>query len=103
MVGSDRFGQPTVGEPEQFNCRWSHEETQHVDDRGTLVGYPIRIEADRFIPTGSIVWQGRLKDLPEEPEGLYEVASCDIIPDIKGRNPGYTVAAKKYKNTLNKE
>ncbi len=52
------------------------------------------------IITGSLMWLGKLADLPATPSGLYVVRTYEGVPDEKGRLVQRTVTLSWYGETL---
>lgn len=105
-IGTDRTGQPTTTNvAAEIRCRW--------DDTVRTVlgpdGNPLAIDAtvgglDRAIPVGSLMWKGRLEDMPgtsQTPaQDVMRVVSYEETPDIRGRNAYREVRLSRTKDVL---
>jgi hypothetical protein len=88
-TGLDRKGRYTISDvPVELNVRWVKTQRQGTDARGTPVAITADVQVDRYVPPGSVMWEGGLDDLPGTalvPESdVMRVASIKETPDIKG-------------------
>lgn len=90
-AGEDRYGETLVGDPVAVKVRWHWtRRTMRGPD-----GKPITVDAvavvDRAVEIGSLMWLGRLGDLPpgtdwrEETAEALEVVAFEETTDLKGR------------------
>jgi hypothetical protein len=96
----DSYGKPKISAAIEIAVRWEGRSQDSSDPNNSIEATPAEVFVDRAITSGSIMWQGRLQDLPASPTNLFEVTACDYIPDIKCRNTQRTVTLTKYNNSL---
>ncbi len=82
--GLDNYGVVKVLEPVEIRCRWNDSPKDSVSSQGDKVSLTVRISALRDIPIQSILWHGKLVDLPESPTNLCQVKSVDGGLDVHG-------------------
>lgn len=102
-TGQDRHGLPVLSQPQEIKCRWLVDLGQSADPQGNTVQSSGKIIVplhEHDVPNGSIVREGRLKDLPDEPDRLHSVILVDGIPDIKNRNQRTTLTVMRYSDKL---
>lgn len=82
---NDNYGNPTVLEPVELNCRWEDSTREVVLPDSRVVASDAVIYVPREIPNGSIIWKGALADLPATPTNLKQVIRTNSIPALKKR------------------
>lgn len=65
----DAYGQPTIGSPVEIKVRWVSGESRAMDKQGNNIVLDGKAVVNRDIPLGSLMWEGRIRDL-RTPEGL---------------------------------
>jgi len=98
--GVDDYGNPTVSAPVEIPCRWLIGMRESLDAEGNIIGVSDTVIVDRAIPIGSILWKGRLKDLPSSPTDLKQVIEYRETPDVKGRKRRRMVLLSRYSDQL---
>lgn len=97
----DRNGEPRVSAPVEIKARWEEGLLESIDEEATPIAINGTVDVDRDIKSGSIMWLGKLRDLPSPvTEGLVQVVGFEKIPDIKGRVFARSVTVKKWRNKL---
>lgn len=97
----DKNGKPTVTATEiQINVRWLLTKDEIIDSFGTVVGFDELAIVDRVIPIHSILWLGKLEDLPSPLVDLREVIDFKEIPDALNRVFKRTVKMIRFGNRL---
>lgn len=96
----DNYGRPSVYSPIEIQVRWEDLTTLSSSPQDTIQTLNAEIFVDCDIPIESILWHGRLEDLPSSPTGLVKVIETDSIPDIKGRVSQKSVRAIRHKDVL---
>ncbi len=96
----DGYGKAKINAAVEINVRWEGRVQDSTNPNSGVESTPVEVFVDRAIETGSIMWHGRLQDLPDSPTNLFEVISSDYIPDLKCRNIQRTVVLAKYNNSL---
>jgi hypothetical protein len=106
-LGTDSYGQSKVSDdPVELRVRWNFKRTQTVSANGTPVALDGTVVADRELVADSLLWAGRLRDLPagtsfsEEDDELYVVTTVTVTKDIKGRNTRYEFGVARFRSTL---
>lgn len=99
-AGDDNTGDPTVSSPSEIEVRWEHSLDQFIGPDGAPVGIVASIWIDDEIEVGSVVWKGRLIDLPASPTSLYEVIGYEEVPDVKGNSPEKIAHLRRLKESL---
>lgn len=75
------YGESQIGEASEILVRWEDEKSE--------VGKKATVYVSQEIPEGSVMWKGRLNQLPaspEKPKNLMQVVQYNEIPDVKGRS-----------------
>jgi len=96
----DTYGRYTVSSPIEINVRWEEGQTQSSGAQDTVIAVSVTLFVDRVITPGSLVWKGKLKDLPASPTNIKEVENYDEVPDLKGRRFRRRVTCKRYEEQL---
>jgi len=96
----DSNGEPKVSEPVEISCRWEEVSSQFMDSTSSPIAISSEIWTDQVIAKGSMLWKGKLIDLPAPADAIVEVVGFDVIPDIKGRNFELVAYARRYKESL---
>ncbi len=103
-AGNDGYGNPTLAAPVQIRCRWIEGQTEFTGPNGVPIAINATIVVARDIPVDSIVWKGRLQDMPGTgyvpTGGLMQIKGKRTTDDIKGRNTRRTVMAARFNDTL---
>lgn len=82
--GIDAYGVVKVLDPVEIRGRWNDSPKDANDAQGNKVSIIVRISALRDIPMESVLWHGKLVDLPIEPTDLCQVKSIDGGLDVHG-------------------
>jgi len=96
----DAHGSPQVSAGVELDVRWEFAKRSSQDAQGGTEPYDATVFVKQVIVAESIMCLGKLADLPATKSNLYRVASCEEIPDIKGRKTQRTVLLNRYGNTL---
>lgn len=100
VASLDGYGRYKVSAPVEIRVRWEDSKQESTDPQNTVESRPAEVFVDRVISIGSILWHGRLRDLPAAPTGLGKVSSYDSTPDIKNRFMHRTVTLTRYGDAL---
>lgn len=86
----------------EIKCRWEEKKKQSLDAQGNVIEYDGRVYLPCEVPEGSILWQGRLMDKPNDSAltKLKEVVSTGDTPNIKATERQVFANVKNYKNKL---
>ena len=81
--GQDLYGKQLLYPPIQISVRWVLNESQVVDPTGNTITASGSMYTNVSIPNMSIVWKGKLADLPATPTSLYQVIKATTTPSLK--------------------
>jgi len=102
--GYDNYGNPKVDAGIDINVRWEDVTSETVDAKGNTVSIDAVVVVDREIAIGSILWKGRLEDIPGTtgvPDGdLRQVIKYSEIPDTKAQYFRRLVYCMRFKESL---
>ena len=98
--GYDSNGQPTVGYPEEIECRWEDVTRQIMGEQDTPIAISAEVWVDVSVAKGSMLWKGALIDLPDTVTAVMEVVGYDETPDIKGRVFERVLYLQRYREAL---
>jgi hypothetical protein len=99
--GADDYGNPSVGDPVEIDCRWVEKRGQTVDSKGNTVAFDASLALDRPVLIGSNLWRGELADFDDaEKDDLMQVNSTAETDDMKGRFTRYECTAKRFRDDL---
>ncbi len=105
-ISTDRQGDPTVAPPIQLPCRWEEGQLEIPSDpKGNFITVDSVIATIQDLVINSIVWEGKLTDLPTPTINLvylYEVVVKTRAFDLKGRWNRYEFGLRRYKDKLPK-
>lgn len=105
---ANRHGDPQVIAAVELNARnmtgvrWILKRRDILDSQGNKVAVDGTVVASRSIPPNSLLWLGRLADVPEggPTSDIMEVITNDVTPDVKVRNNRYEHSIKRYRDAL---
>ena len=100
VSSTDGYGQFKVSDPVEIMVRWDGSQVESSDPQNTVLATPSEVLVDRVIAVGSVMWHGRLRDLPDTLTGLVVVTGYEAIPDIKNRFTQRTVTLTHHGDTL---
>src|SRR5438046_3060213 len=104
ITGRDEYNNATLAAPVEIAANWQKTRRQVVTVDGSTVAVEAVVEVDQEIEPGSVVWEGRLEDIPGTalvPEsGLYEVVTCPVTNDVRGRATYTKVTLMRRTDTL---
>lgn len=97
----DNNGDVTVRTPVEIRCRWEESIGEQLSPTtGATRDSAQSIMVDRLIPVDSIIWLGKLKELPTTLSNLRQVVTVKNMPDVKSRDSLRTVDVIKFSNQL---
>jgi hypothetical protein len=96
----DGYGRFTVTTGVEISVRWEDARQESGDPQNMVESIPATVFVDQVVTVGSLLWHGRLVDLPASPTNLYKVVGYNGTPDIKGRITSHVVTLTRYNNTL---
>ncbi len=113
-VGSDAFGQPTVGTPVEIAVRWLTNRTLVQDANGNNISFDGTAITNRDVPDGSHLWLipkgtkvGRGLDAwyntgsAGQPDELMRTKMYGQTPDLKNRNQRYQLGLMRLHDSNN--
>jgi hypothetical protein len=96
----DNDGQPRVKEPEEVAATWDVSIRVSSASNTENQSKPSTVLTDTYVPVDSILWQGRLDDLPDKPTDLYKVVGVDKLNDVKGRLEIYNLTLARHSDSI---
>lgn len=115
-IGFDEYGQyKRQSFSIELSVRWKYGKADTVDANGNTVAVDAVVVVDRYIPVGSIFYDGSLDDLAGDVSGtgtgtdfvpaanevtLYEVLTYAETPDLKNRWIRRTVGLRRLSDTM---
>jgi hypothetical protein len=100
VAGRDKYSAPKVSSPIALKVRWLDKQTETLDADNNVIQSDVMVKANREIKIGSILWKGKLADVPSPATDLYQVIQSRSVTNIKNRETRYTVFLIRYSNTL---
>ena len=97
---SDQFGNPVVSNPVEIACRWEDGFQQIEGPDSQILSIEATVAVLINIPIGSILWKGKLEDLPHPINSLKKVVMYDSASDLKGRVACRYVMLNTYNNSV---
>lgn len=101
--GQDRVSDRPVG----VRVRWNDSFTEVRDPQGNTVAIEATVVADRRIDKGSVLWHGKVSDLPagtgfalEDVPDLMQVYSWNGTQSLNGRNTRHELKLMRLKSSL---
>lgn len=106
--GIDQYGQYAydfLAYPVEICVRWNDDRMLSSDAQGNPLTLDAEVIYDREVKVGSLMWKGRLSDLPgtgtAAPEAdLMVVETRKRVKDIKGRFTRWSYGLLRFKDTL---
>ncbi len=106
-TGVDQFGKITTGPPCSLDVRrWEWVRREKTAPDGTVTTTDADLSVNSRVKVGSVVWQGRLSDLPPGTSfgtdfgEIYRVVSCDVTPDVRNRIVQYAASVARLADSL---
>lgn len=101
----DRHGQPTVNSyPVEIQVDWQVNQREGMDKQGNVITLEGSARVGREIRIGSVMWLGRLADLPASNrvpnDELVQVTSYKESWDIKLQNAAREVTFMRLRDSL---
>lgn len=103
--GYDAYGRVQLGDRTQLKVRWTWTQSLTNSVNANQVVVDARAKLSRSVPTGSVMWLGKIAELPtgtsfDDSNPLMEVVSVSEATDVKGRVTGYTANLAFYKGVF---
>lgn len=96
----NEYGRYNVASPIEIRVRWEGGKQQSDNPTDEVDSWPTTIYVDREIEIGSVLWHGKLRNLPSPPTNLFKVNGRNTIPDLRNRHYQRTVSLVRHGNTL---
>jgi hypothetical protein len=96
----NNYGREELKAAVAVKIRWQTKNKEVLSPGGSVIGIESMAVVDRTMPVGSILWLGKLIDLPGTPANLRQVVNYNETPDIKNRKVRRTVDLIKFSNEL---
>lgn len=98
--GQDRHGRPILENPVALKVRWVLNDAQVVDPFGNTIQSSGTVILSVDVKNMSLMWLGKLADLPNPPTNLHQVIKANTTPDIKNRNIRFDYFLMRYSDKL---
>lgn len=98
--GTDNYGEHTVNAATEIAARWESGLAEAVGAQGAVIASSGTVVVDREIAVGSILWKGKLCDVPTPKTNLHQVIDYQETPDVKARNYRRVVTLARYSDEL---
>lgn len=99
-TGQNRYGRPITANPVGVKVRWIWTKKEVTDSTGNTVAIDAVAVVKQSIAIGSLMWLGKLADLPTPPVDVMQVISAPETSDIKNRFVRRTVNLARYSDSL---
>lgn len=99
-ASKDDYNRPVLKPLEEIEVRFKLGQIQSTDAKGSVISYDGSAVTEETYPIDSILWIGKLSDMPAAPTPLYQVKSYRETPDLKGRETKFTAMLMRYTDTL---
>lgn len=83
-TGQDRYGDPEFGVAEEIRVQVEKQNTQTLKDQSEAVSFEYLINVPKQLVMGSVLWLGKIADLPSEPDNLIEIVDIEEYADDTG-------------------
>ena len=94
------FGRRELSAGVEIKIRWQQKQGEVFDSKGNIVAYDSLAVVDRNIPVGSILWLGKLADIPNPVTNLRKVIAYSETPDVKNRIARRTIKMSRSSDEL---
>lgn len=94
------YNRPVLRPYEEVNIDFSLKRRQSTDAKGSVINYDATAITEETYPIDSILWVGKLKDMPALPTPLYVVKGYSESNDIKNRETKYRANLVRYTDAL---
>ena len=94
------YGKPRISSPQQLYVRWEEGISLNLSPETAKEPVTATVFTDRPVPIRSILWKGKVEELPDKNDDLHQVLVVKYTPDIKGRNIRHTLFLGKSSDTL---
>ena len=99
-IGLNKFGKPTISPPIEIRVRWENSKSTMIGKDRQPLAIDATVVVDRELVDDSILWLGKLEDLPTTPSNLMQIKTLTSVTDIKGKHTRRVAYASEYGNTL---
>ena len=94
----DGLGQPTVKAPVELKVRIEKGLSETVDPQGNKIASNMEMNVSQAIVNGSLIWIGKLEDLPSPVPELLQVIDYNEIPNTRARKFDRWIKVMKHSN-----
>ena len=103
-VSYDDYGEPVIAGGQEIPCRWVAKRSGGQGNDDSQVGVAATAIIAVKIPVGSLMWLGRLRDMPGTSflpdRDVMVVTGYNETTDIRGRSVRRSVKLARYAATL---
>lgn len=97
-VDDDKFGKPRVSAGVQIRIKTELTEAENRNPQSSGVSYDYDAVVLQRLEVGSLVWIGKLADLPNPVTNLLEVVWYDEVSTLDESKVSRTAGLKRYSN-----
>jgi len=85
-TGKNDLGEYTFASPRELKVRIEEGLRETIDPEGNTVASAKQINVPESIVIGSLIWVGKLKDLPTSPAPeIHQVINHSTVPNVRAR------------------
>lgn len=110
-IGTNRYGDPIVGEPTEIKVRWEAGQEDVRKPDGTYITIDARVVVNQVVPIGSNIWlapnngysvleQYLGSGSASEDTDIMQVVTVNETPDIKNRNKRRVLGVARFKQDI---
>lgn len=98
--GTDRNGEVKVDPPIEIDVRWQTVRKEITDTLGNTIELDSQAVVSQLIPIDSLMWLGKLLELPSPVTNLRQVKVYTEVSDMRNRGIRRVVGLAKYSDTV---
>lgn len=100
---ADEYGKQRIGAPTEVAANWTGKvRRKSLGPQSDAESGSATVYVACKVAVGSIMWEGKLKDLPPKGRELFEVSDYSYMDDVKHRERRHWVTVAKFKGELPK-
>lgn len=94
QIGSNQYGEPIWGPPQQMTCRWDDKVQQVLDPKNTMVMSRAELITESQLAVGGVITKGTIDTVaywsdPKANSGVYEVIKVSATPNMRNTETLY--------------
>lgn len=96
----DRFGVQVLNPPIEVAARWLLNDSQVIDPAGNTIASSGNVILAIGVVNMSLMWLGKLVDLPSPPNDLHQLIKANTTPDLKNRQTRFEYYLMRFSDQL---